>query len=46
VDSTPFMLAILAAFTVCPALWTMIVARRNGRERHNLERLKCELADL
>ena len=37
---------LLAAFTVCLALWTMIVVRRNGRERHHLERLKRELADL
>jgi hypothetical protein len=28
------------------SLWTMIVVRRNGRERHYLERLKRELADL
>ena len=32
--------------TVCLALWTMIVVRRNGRERHYLEQLKRELADL
>ncbi len=41
-----FLIAMLAAFTVCLALWTMIVVRRNGRERHHLERLKRELADL
>ena len=46
VESTPFMLAMLAAFAVCLALWTMIVVRRNGRERHHLERLKREVADL
>jgi hypothetical protein len=28
------------------ALWTMIVVRRNGRERHHLDRLKRELAGL
>jgi hypothetical protein len=43
---TPFMLTMLAAFAVCLAPWTMIVVRRNGRERHHLEQLKCELADL
>ena len=32
--------------TVCLALWTMIFVRRNGRERHYLEQLKRELADL
>jgi len=41
-----FLIAMLAAFTVCVALCTMIVVRRNGRERHHLERLKRELADL
>jgi hypothetical protein len=40
------MRAMLAAFTVCLALWTMIVVRRNGRERHDLEHLKRELAEL
>ena len=43
---TPFMLTMLAAFAVCLALRMIIVVRRNGRERHYLEQLKCELADL
>jgi hypothetical protein len=31
---------------MCLALSTMIVVRRNGRERHHLEHLKLELAEL